>query len=213
MVEGAVRNDEACDAWHQAVEKWLSVAAIFDESLERGIADGFSKVPREHFFSATGYVEQHEDALVSIGEGEFLFRPTILMRMCALIEARKRKRVLVAGAGSGYLCAVLDAMGVQVFGVERIISMAQATRKNLDRLGHHAVWIQSGDAAKGWSDAAPFDAIVCCYPIEEAEELPLAELVDGGLIVAPLACVDGLRLALWEQGDGVLQRTVFERID
>lgn len=116
------------------------------------------------------------------------------------------------GAGSGYLCAVLDAIGAQVFGIERIISMAQATRKNLDKLGHHAVWIQSGDATKGWDDAAPFDALICCYPIAQEAELPLHQMVNGGLAVAPLQSHDGIRLTLWDQGAGGARRTVFEKV-
>jgi protein-L-isoaspartate(D-aspartate) O-methyltransferase len=213
MVESAVKACEEFDDWHRAVEDWINAAAILDESLERGMRSGFSKVPREQFLSHVGYRERYCDDCSAIGDEQVLYRPTVLIRMCALVEARKRARILVMGAGSGYLCAVLDVIGAQVFGIERVVSMAQATRKNLDKRGHHAVWIQSGDATKGWDDASPFDALICCYPIAQEAELPLHQMANGGLAVAPLQSHDGIRLALWEQSAGRARRTIFEKVE
>ena len=122
-------------------------------------------------------------------------------------------RVLILGAGSGYLCAVIGAAGAQVFGVEAIGALAQSSRKLLDSLGHHGVVIQRGDGNKGWDEVGPFDAIIATYPIVNELELPLGQLRAGGTLVAPVVNDDCVRLTLWKRSEESYKRTVFEKVE
>lgn len=213
MVEVAVQSESDTELWTNAVAEWVQIAAIVDPDLERSIYEAFVKVRRDGFLPLEEQSERYQDEVLQIGSEQVLFRPTALIRMCALAEAGKRKRILVLGAGSGYLCAVLDALGAQVFGVEVIVSMAQSSRKTLDKLGHHAVWIQRGDGRKGWDEVAPFDAVIGCYEVQDEQALPVEQVKVGATIVAPLQCADGIRLAVWNKHSQGLHRTIFEKID
>jgi protein-L-isoaspartate(D-aspartate) O-methyltransferase len=213
MVESAVQTQSDTELWASAVAEWIQIAAIVDPDLERSIFEAFVRVRREDFLPEGEQRERYQDEVSQIGSEQLLFKPTALMRMCALAEVGKRKRILVLGAGSGYLCAVLNALGAQVFGIEVIVSMAQSTRKVLDKLGHHAVWIQRGDGRKGWDEVAPFDAIIGCYEVQDETTLPVEQVKIGATIVAPLQCADGIRLAAWNKHPQGLHRTIFEKID
>jgi protein-L-isoaspartate(D-aspartate) O-methyltransferase len=191
----------------------VAEAGILNEDVETHVKNAFSKVPREPFIET----EQRRFALgdvdLPISYGQKVFRPSLLIRIASLINIEKRMRVLVAGSGSGYLCAVLHAAGAQVFGVESIAALAQSSRKLLDGLGHHGVVISRGDGTKGWEDASPFDAVIVAFPVIDELELPLRQLAVGGTLVVPVVCEGQTRLTLWRRSQDGYKRTVFEEID
>jgi protein-L-isoaspartate(D-aspartate) O-methyltransferase len=132
--------------------------------------------------------------------------------MAGLINLQKRMRILVLGAGSGYLCAVLQAAGAHVFGVECIGALAQSARKHLDAIGFHGVVVQRGDGNKGWDEAGPFDAIICAYKVDNDLDLPLGQLRSGGTLVVPVRSEQGARITVWRKTGESHKRTVFEEV-
>lgn len=211
MQQADLVQDESL--WSQCVEQWVSDAGILDEDVEQRVRECFTAVPRQHFVAPSYYHHAVKDVDVPIDEGQWLTRPSILIRMMGLINLDKRMRVLELGFGSGYLCAVMAAAGAQVFGVDTIGTLAQTSRRSLDILGHHGVIVRRGEGRKGWADAAPFDAIVASYPVLLESELPLDQLAEGGTLVAPLASNGIIRLAVWTRTEGRFRRVVFEEIE
>ena len=69
-------------------------------------------------------------------------------------------RVLEIGAGCGYQSAVLAQLAGRVFSVERIEAMAYKLRTRLHELRITNVRVRHGDGFQGWSEHAPFDAIL-----------------------------------------------------
>lgn len=199
--------------WAQCVEQWVCDAGILDEEVERRVRDSFTAVPRHHFIEPMYLHHAVKDVDLPIEEGQWLTRPSILIRMMGLINLDRRMRILELGFGSGYLCAVMSAAGAQVFGVDTIGTLAQSSRKVLDALKHHGVIVRRGEGRKGWADAGPFDAIVVSYPVLLESELPLNQLVDGGVLVAPLASHGITRLVVWTRVGDATKRVVFEEIE
>ncbi len=210
MAQAAAQNGNS--EWVERVSEWVVEAGILNEDVEAHVRTAFAKVSREPFVEQ----EQRRFALgdidLPIAHGQVLYRPSLLIRISGLINLQKRMRILVLGSGSGYLCAVLDAAGAQVFGVENVGALAQGSRKLLDSLGHHGVVIQRGDASKGWDEAAPFDAILVTYPLSNDLDLPLAQLRVGGSLVALVLSEAGARVTLWRRTEESYKRTVFEEV-
>jgi len=199
--------------WAQCVEQWVADAGILDEEVERRVQESFTAVPRHHFIEPIYTHHAIKDVDLPIEEGQWLTRPSILIRMMGLINLDKRMRVLELGFGSGYLCAVMSAAGAQVFGVDTIGTLAQSSRKVLDAMKHHGVIVRRGEGRKGWADAAPFDAIVVSYPVLLESELPLNQLADGGVLVAPIASHGITNLAVWTRSGDTARRVVFEEVE
>lgn len=199
--------------WAQCVEQWVSDAGILDEEVEQRVRESFTAVPRHHFIEQMYLHHAVKDVDLPIEEGQWLTRPSVLIRMMGLINLDRRMRILELGFGSGYLCAVMSAAGAQVFGVDTIGTLAQSSRRVLDALKHHGVIVRRGEGRKGWADAGPFDAIVVSYPVLLESELPLNQLIDGGVLVAPFVSNGITKLVVWTRSGDTTKRVVFEEIE
>jgi len=199
--------------WVRCVSRFVAEAAILNEDVERAVRDAFAAVPRAGFSDPGNSHECLDDVDLPLANGGWLTKPSLMARMMGLIGLRRRMRILELGFGSGYLCAVMASAGAQVFGLEADSALAQASRKQLDTFGLHGIVVRRGDGRKGWEEVAPFDAIVCSYVVAEDGELPLSQLVVGGVLAAPLVVGDAVHLAVWNRTDAGFRRIVFEAVN
>ena len=205
-----VQNDTQ---WALSVQQWVADAGILNEDVEARVLEAFTAVPRVHFIDSLYHHHVYKDVELPIDEGQWLTKPSLQIRMMGLLNLNKRMRVLELGFGSGYLCAVMAAAGAQVFGIDSIGTLAQTSRRHLDALKYHGVIVRRGDGRKGWADAGPFDAIVVSYQVLTEGELPLSQLAEGGVLVAPMTedCVT--RLAVWRKTASGFKKVTFEEVE
>ncbi|MDX6707142.1 MAG: protein-L-isoaspartate(D-aspartate) O-methyltransferase [Solirubrobacteraceae bacterium] len=162
-------------------------------SLSRRICDervlaAIAAVPRELFVSRALAAAAYEDAALRIGGGQTISQPTVVARMCELLELSPTDRVLDVGTGSGYHAAVLSRLCDFVWGVELDPQLALRAARTLTRAGIHNVTVCSGDGAQGLPEHAPFDAINVAATARDRVPPVLAEqLGDGGRLVVPVA--------------------------
>jgi protein-L-isoaspartate(D-aspartate) O-methyltransferase len=204
--------------WHDTVAQAVSSAGIIDEEVESLLFKAFLAMPRDSFVDEVPSDSALSDLDVPLGYDQWLTNPTLLVRMASLIHLRKRMRILELGFGSGYLCAVMAHAGAQVFGVEQIGLLAQRTRRNLDRLGHHGVVVRRGEGIRGWGESGPYDAMVISYPVVSEGEIPFDQLRRGGTAVGVLrdsgdaASEPSGLLTVWTRGLGPVRKVSFERV-
>jgi protein-L-isoaspartate(D-aspartate) O-methyltransferase len=199
--------------WTELVARLVTEAGILSEDVEAHVRSAFSKVERRAFVEKQWAARACQDVDLPVGNDQWLTRPSLLIRMAGLINLQKRMRILVAGSGCGYLCAVLNAAGAQVFGVEPIAALAQGSRKLLDSLGHHGVVIHRGNPSKGWLEVSPFDAIIVTYAVSDDLGLPIAQLSVNGNLVVPVTSEGGAHLTVWKRTADSYKRTVFEEVE
>ena len=152
------------------------------------------RVPRERFLPDGHRRAAYDDRPVPIGEAQTISQPFIVGFMTEASGARRGRRVLEVGTGSGYQAAVLAGMGARVWSVEVRPKLAERARRALEGLGLVAegavedgrVALRVGDGAQGWPEEAPFDAIVVTAAAPEVPPALLAQLAPGGRLVAPV---------------------------
>jgi protein-L-isoaspartate(D-aspartate) O-methyltransferase len=152
-----------------------------------------SRVPREAFVPATMAERAYEDGALSIGGGQTISQPYIVARMAAALRLpewmaqhpREAAVVLDVGTGSGYGAAVLSEMGARVVGMERDAELARGATERLADLGYE-VAIQVADGSGGWPDDAPYAGIIVAAAAPQMPEPLVAQLADGGRVVAPI---------------------------
>jgi protein-L-isoaspartate(D-aspartate) O-methyltransferase len=188
---------------------------VRDQLAARGIKDArvleaMGEIPRERFVPSTLIEHAYSDGALAIGGGQTISQPYIVARMSealrleappseALVRpradpddtrptdvAQARPRVLEVGTGSGYQAAILARMGAMVVTVERDAGLAAEARTRLADLGYEGITVEIGDGSAGWPAMAPYDAILVAAACPEAPEPLLAELADGGRLVAPV---------------------------
>ena len=143
-------------------------------------------VPRHQFVDEAFAMRAYEDTALPIGNGQTISQPWVVARMtAALLETGLPKRVLEIGTGSGYQAAILAALGIEVFTVERIGDLLRTARKRFRTLGLH-VRSKHDDGRIGWPEEAPFDGIIVTAAAPALVDALTAQLAPGGTLVAPV---------------------------
>jgi protein-L-isoaspartate(D-aspartate) O-methyltransferase len=123
--------------------------------------------------------------------------------MSEALQLRGGERVLEIGGGSGYQAAVLSTMGAEVFTIERLRSLADAAQRRLQRLGFDRVQVRCSDGNDGWSDVAPFDAVLITAAAREIPRGPLQQLKQLGRMVLPIGDEEAQQLVrVWRTEQG-----------
>jgi protein-L-isoaspartate(D-aspartate) O-methyltransferase len=180
----------------------------------RGITDrrvlaAMAWVPRELFVHESAQRSAYADIPLPIGAGQTISQPYIVALMTQEARLTRQSRVLDVGTGSGYHTAVMAKIARTVWSIERVPELAHDAAHNLDRAYIHNVTLVVGDGARGWPDAAPFDAIVVAAAAPHPPQSLLDQLAEGGRLVIPLGSSDIQELTvLTRTGDQFSRRDV-----
>jgi protein-L-isoaspartate(D-aspartate) O-methyltransferase len=166
----------------QMVERQLERRGIRDKSVLQAMRD----VPREAFVDPGMEEFAFDDSPLPIGEGQTISQPYIVAFMAEAAELSRNDRVLEVGTGSGYAAAVFARIAKAVYTIERYASLAEGARQRLDRAGIKNVFVKTGDGTLGWTDAAPFDAIIVAAGAPEAPAALKQQLAIGGRLIIPV---------------------------
>ncbi len=154
---------------------------------ERRVLEAMAAVPREAFVPEALRGRAYEDERLPIGEGQTMSLPWTVARMCELLGAAPGARVLEIGSGSGYHAAVLAAMGLIVFSVERHATLARDAAQRLRSLGYLSATVKHFDGSYGWAAQAPYSGILVTAAAPEIPSALVGQLEPGGRLVLPLA--------------------------
>ena len=144
-------------------------------------------VPRHLFIDEALATRAYEDTALPIGAGQTISQPWVVARMTEALfaDGAQPARVLEIGTGSGYQAAILGALGVQVYTVERIGELLRVARKRFRSLGLN-VRSKHDDGRIGWPEEAPFDGILVTAGAPALVDALTAQLAPGGVLVAPV---------------------------
>jgi protein-L-isoaspartate(D-aspartate) O-methyltransferase len=175
---------------------------------ERPILDAFLAVPREAFVSENQAHFAYGDHPLPIEAGQTISQPYIVALMIQAADIKPGDTVLEVGAGSGYAAAVISRIAAKVIGIERQHELVEVARERLRRLGYDNVEIVEGDGTRGWTDQAPYDAILAAASGSHIPETLIAQLAPGGRLVMPLGGPGWVQelVKVTKQEDGVLKQ-------
>src|SRR5437016_11919253 len=153
---------------------------------DRHVLDAMRRVPREAFVEP-GFEEfAYEDVPLPIGEGQTISQPYIVALMIEAAEVKPGDSVLEVGAGSGYAAAVMSQIADRVYAIERHPSLGKSARQRFKKLGYDNIELRVGDGTRGWSEAAPFNAILVAAGGPEGPPALKEQLAIGGRLVIPV---------------------------
>lgn len=169
----------------------LRSVMVDQQIVSRGIKDtrvlaAMRKVPRHLFVPPELVNEAYNDSPLPIGLKQTISQPYIVALMSELLELKGTERVLEIGTGSGYQAAILSHLAKEVFTIELLDSLAKTAAERLIALHCANVHVKFGDGYEGWTQAAPFDAIIVTAAAPFVPDSLKAQLADGGRLVIPL---------------------------
>ena len=159
--------------------------------LDRGVHDprvlgAMRKVPRHLFVEPALVNRAYDDDPLPIGAKQTISQPYIVGYMLQALKLTGAERVLEIGTGSAYQTALLAELCANVFSVEKLRELAVQARARLDELRYYNVAIHMGDGTLGWSEHAPYDAIVVAAGAPKVPEPLAQQLAPGGKLIIPI---------------------------
>lgn len=187
----------------ETIENERAIEMVRTQIESRGIRDPrviqvMSALPR-HLFVPEGLRHcAYEDHPLSIGEGQTISQPYIVALMTEALAVGEQDTVLEIGTGSGYQAAVLSRIVKQVFTIEVRELHFRRARRLFQALSFDNVHCRYGDGYWGWSQHAPYDAIMVTAAVDHVPAPLFRQLKEGGRLIVPLGnppCHQRLALA------------------
>jgi protein-L-isoaspartate(D-aspartate) O-methyltransferase len=172
---------------------------VQEQIVARGIADArviaaLRKIPRHQFVDPGIINRAYHDSALPIGEKQTLSQPYMAARMTEALCLSGQEKVLEVGTGSGYQTALLAELCFNVFSVEKLRVLSRKARSLLDRLGYQNIALHVGDGTIGWSEHAPYDAVLVTAGAPAAPKPLIDQLAPGGRLVIPVGDEQGQTL-------------------
>lgn len=163
-------------------------AKLKDEGIrDSRVIEVIRNLPRHHFIDQALHSRAYENTALPIGHGQTISQPWVVARMTeALLEFGMPQKVLEIGTGSGYQAVVLASLVPQIYTVERIEELLRQARRRFRQLGLANIRSRHDDGKLGWSDEAPFDAIILTAAGDTVPTQLLDQLTPTGVLVAPV---------------------------
>jgi protein-L-isoaspartate(D-aspartate) O-methyltransferase len=159
------------------------------------------EIPRHIFIPPPYDSAAYEDNPLPIGSGQTISQPYIVALMTELIQPKATDNILEIGAGSGYQAAVLSRLVRQLTTLERIKTVADLARRNLESIGIDNVVVIEGDGTLGYPLNAPYDGIIITASTPDVPKPLIDQLADGGTLVVPVGGRDVQDLiTIYKQG-------------
>jgi len=172
------------------------------------VLEALLKVDRHLFVPEDQRKWAYQDHPLPIGYGQTISQPYIVGLMTELLQLDPQDKVLEIGTGSGYQAAVLGELVKDVYTIEIVPELAQASAKTLKSLGYSNVHVRQGDGYQGWPQEMPFDAvIVTAAPPEVPQEL-IDQLRVGGKMVVPVGALSQDLYLLTKTVEGIVEKNV-----
>ena len=162
--------------------------------VDARVLDAMRAIPRHDFVPEPFTSKAYGDHALSIGAEQTISQPYMVALMTQLLDLKAEDRVLEIGAGSGYQTAVLAALAKYVYGIERIADLAREAMARLRALRITNATVKCFDGTIGWSEHAPYDAILVAAGGPAVPEPLVAQLGMGGRLVVPVGTERSQRL-------------------
>lgn len=179
---------------------------------DENVLNAIRTVPRHLFVDEALAARAYENNALPIGHGQTISQPWVVARMTEALLENSPKKVLEVGTGSGYQAAVLAALGMEVYTVERIGDLLRQARKRFRSLGLN-VRTKHDDGRIGWPEHAPFDAIIVTAAAPALVNALIEQLAVGASLVAPVGGASTQSLVkLTRRADGGVDEAVLAAV-
>ena len=176
---------------------------------EPGFLGAVEAAPRPFFLHDSQAPQAYDDAPLPLPMGEFSTPPLLAASMVNALGLKEHMKVLDVGTGTGYLAALIAPQVRRVYTIDLHAPLVRSAEKRFSALKLFNILTKVGDARTAWSTQAPFDAILVSAAVSEPPFELLAQLTEGGVLIAPCGEADALQLVRFvRDGDAAEAETL-----
>jgi len=151
--------------------------------LDKDILDMLIVVKRENYFPQDQKTLAFFDTELPLPDGSKAMSPKLEARIVQEVSPKKQESVLLIGAASGYLAALLASMSSHVTVLETSLVLKELAEKNLAADGVRNVSVLLADGLSG-QHTGSYDVIVVAGAVESVPETLKKQLNAGGRLLA-----------------------------
>lgn len=150
------------------------------------VLSAMETVNRAAFVPASLAALAEGDTALPIDCGQTMPRPIVVAQLLGALQATpgREDRVLLVGAGSGYVAALLAQIARHVWAIDRFARLADGTARRLKALKVDNVSVRQGDGLSGWREHAPYDRVLLAGAVTSIPEILVRQVDRGGALVA-----------------------------
>ena len=177
------------------------------------IIDAFATVPREAFVGRNQRAIAYVDEDLPLPGGRCMMEPMVLARLIQALTISKDDTVLVVGAATGYGTAIMARLAGSVIAVETRTQMVEKAQETLVSIGTDNAVAIKGRLTEGFANEGPYDAILIEGGVETMPERILAQLGNGGRLVAvwrPEGAAVGIASIWTKAGNDFVRKPLFD---
>lgn len=192
------------------VESQIRTNAVTNTRLLKALRE----VPREVFVPPSMRSLAYMDAPLQVEaardgySARYLLPPMVLAKLAQLARIEPTAKVLDIGPGTGYSTMVLAQLAGRVVAVESDPGLVALAKDALTAQGVKNVEFREGALNEGAADAGPYQAIFVNGRVAVKPEKLLAQLSQGGRLVAVVGGDVGAKACLFQKIDGAVRETV-----
>jgi protein-L-isoaspartate(D-aspartate) O-methyltransferase len=149
-----------------------------------GVIEAMLEVPRERFVPRAAREIAYAEAAIPLAEGRVILEPRTFAKMLEAADIGPSDLVLVVGCGFGYPAVVASRLAAAVVALEEDPTLAQHAASLASELGAHNVIVETGSLAAGAPQSGPYDVILVEGAVGREPSELIAQLKDGGRLVA-----------------------------
>jgi len=190
--------DTAAQARFNMIETQIRTNDVTDPRIHAAL----DAVPRERFVPSARKALAYADVPVEIAQGRFLLDPRSFAKALQLASVKVTDKVLDVGCGTGYSAAVLARLAGRVVALEQDADLVRIASEVLPAVGAGGVILTQGSLIEGFKGEAPYDVIFVNGAIEAEPTDLLAQLAEGGRLIAFLQTGAQGRATLYLKDNG-----------
>ncbi|TLD86781.1 protein-L-isoaspartate(D-aspartate) O-methyltransferase [Helicobacter sp. MIT 05-5294] len=173
--------------------------------ISPSVEKAFLSVNREIFVpNGFAHFAYTLDAL-PMGANQWISSPLTVAKMTEYLQCEGADSVLEIGCGSGYQAAILSRLIRRVFSIERIEKLLNEARTRIKLCNFSNINTKLDDGQNGWNAYAPYDRILFSASIQEIPQSLIAQLSEGGILVAPIERGNAQIITRFIKCDGILR--------
>lgn len=165
--------------------------------LDTSLLALLSVVRREEFVPPAHRSLAFMDLEIPLTAGQAMLSPKLEARLVQELGLGKRDSVLVIGAGSGYVTALIAHIAQRVIAIENKPELAAMARANLRRAQVNNAEVIEADGAQGLVAQGPYDAILLTGAVTAVPQVLLDQVKPGGSLLAIVGREPVMRATLY----------------
>ncbi len=182
--------------------------------LDETVLHAVRTTPRENFVPAAYKNLAFADMYIPLAHGQMMITPKEEARLLQALNLKANETVLEVGTGSGYMTALLARLAKFVYSLDIFPEFTQHAQVKLATHNINNVTLLTADAARGWEQQGPYDAIIITGALPFLPESFRNSLKPGGRLIAILGQAPAMEATLIKRDihSGWSEEKLFETV-